>query len=583
MITKNCLSLKRLFCGYWYWFLVFLILIGELIVFLIAGEQYTYLGIHDNLDIHIADYQILRNNNAFFSDDVTIPLLGGINRDFLLSEYYLYSLLYAVFPNFTAYIIGYFLKIIIALTGGCLLGRDILGDDYRANEWIVVVMSLIYGLLPLYPAFAFSFTSIPLMIYFVRRLENTGQKRWYICVFFYPVLSYFTFFGIFVVAYLFLWFLYRSLSQKKVAVRLLTADVLLSLGYILLEYRLFRLIFMSGEKTIRETMVFVNRSAGELCELFIDGFVNNIFHCEDLHKYFVLPVVLIYLVVLNVTYIKNRKYADIIKDNFNRLFILILFNCFIYIMQECRPVRELIFTVISPLDGWQFNRTIFFNPFIWYTELAIVIYRCFNGRRRKLSYVMAAVALFVVIGKQSLYNDFYNTVYVNAYRIVKGIPSETLSYGEFFSKYLFETIKEDIDYDGEYSVAYGFHPSVLSYNGISTLDGCLSHYFQSYKEEFRKVIEPALEESEVARTYYDEWGGRAYLFSGTVENIWSPERTKDTDDHRLLIDPEAFRDLGGKYVFSRIEIDNTEELGINLVGSYSDDKSPYTIFVYKNE
>ena len=83
----------------WYWGIVILITAIELITFVIAGKNHTYIGVHDNLDIHIADYQILKLNNALFSHNVTLPLLGGIDRNFLLSEFYLYAVLYMLFPN----------------------------------------------------------------------------------------------------------------------------------------------------------------------------------------------------------------------------------------------------------------------------------------------------------------------------------------------------------------------------------------------------------------------------------------------------------------------------------------------------
>ena len=56
-----------------------------------------------------------------------------------------------------------------------------------------------------------------------------------------------------------------------------------------------------------------------------------------------------------------------------------------------------------------------------------------------------------------------------------------------------EEIKADINYDGEYAAGYGLNTAVLEYSGISTLDGYLGFYPQSYKEEFTKLIWPAYE------------------------------------------------------------------------------------------
>jgi hypothetical protein len=577
---KDMRNIKNQVYKNWYWIFAFGILLVELIVFLSAGEQHTYIGIHDNLDIHIADYELLRNNNAFFSQSKILPFLGGINRDYMLSEFYLYSLLYVIFPNFAAYIAGYFLKIVIALFGGYLLGKDILKETFDRNKWIIVLISLTYGLLPLYPAFSFSFSSIPFLIYIIRKLQNGEGKRYYLYMFLYPMVSYFTFFGPFIMGYYLVYIVYMIIKTKKIPKSLIGGIILLGAGYVLIEYRLFRLIFFSGETTIRDAMVFADQDIMGIVKLIIDGFVNNMFHCEDLHRIVVLPLVLVYLIILNCKYIRGRKYKSMISDSFNRIFLLIVFNCIVYGLQECGPFRELFFNLIPPLRGWQFDRTIFFNPFLWYLEGGIIVYRIYNSERKKLSVAVMILMMISVMGSQSLYNDFYNTLYVNAYRITKHTESETLSYGEFYSKELFTKIKEDIGYNGEYSVAYGFHPAVLTYNGISTLDGCLSHYSQDYKDRFRNVIKPALDNSEVARKYYDDWGGRAYIFSDTTESVWLPCRNKIVNDNNLRIDSNAFGELNGKYIFSRIEITNSKELKMHLINVYSDDESPYTIWLY---
>ena len=571
---------KRSYKIPWYFGIVIVITILELATFLIAGPDHTYIGIHDNLDIHIADYQIMRLNNAFFSHDQIMPILGGIDRKFLLSEFYLYSFLYMILPNFAAYITGYFLKIAIALFSGILLGKDILQDDYDEYAWLVVLGSFIYGLLPLYPAFSFSFASLPLLIYLLRKITKDEGIRYYVLLFFYPVLSYFTFFGPFIIGYILVYFIYRSIKDRKVNIPLIISMFLLSLSYILIEYRLFLLIFSGGQKTIRDTMVIENYNFMQILKTIGDVFLRNMFHCEDLHRFVVLPIVIISVIIVNFYHIKDKDYKKLLTDPINLVLYFIIFNCIVYGLYYCQIVRTLFETVFSPLKGWQFNRTLFFNPFLWYLEIVIIAYRLCK-QSKKAPVLMILLVLLSVIGNQSLYNDFYNTVYVNTWQIVKSKKSETLSYSEFYSPDLFAKIKKRIGYNNEYSVAYGFHPSVLSYNGIATLDGCLSYYYQDYKEDFRKVIAPALSENETAQKYYDEWGARAYIFSGTVDSIWSPTRTKNVDDRRLLIDAEAFKKLNGKYIFSRIDLSNNEELGLKLLGKYTEKSSPYSIWLYE--
>ena len=585
--------MKKALLKNWYFVVVTGILLIQLATFLIAGENHTYIGVHDNLDIHITDYKLLKDNNAFFAQGKTIPLLGGIDRNFLLSEFYAYSWLYMILPNFAAYITGYFLKIFIALFSGILLAKDILGDKYKRYEWAVVLFSFIYGLLPLYPAFSFSFASLPLLVFIIRRLKTGGKKIYYLLAFLYPTLSYFTFFGPFILGYIFIYFIYLWVKEKKINLRILLAMILLSASYILIEYRLFALIFTSGRATIRDTMIIDDFSASEIFGSILNVFVNNIFHCDDLHRVVVLPLFVISFIVINLTHFRRKELKRAFTDPFNLIFMFIVFNCIVYGLYNNHAVRTLFETLVPPLKGWQFNRTVFFNPVLWYTEALIGVIRLSDYisskelEKRRLKAVLplipkavTIIVLLSVMGTQSLYNDFFNTCYVNTWETLKGQKSETLSYGDFFSKDLFQKIKKDIGYNGEYSVAYGFHPAVLSYNEIATLDGCLSYYYQSYKDSFRNVIAPSLSESGEARTYYDDWGARAYIFSGTDYGIWNPVRTIDIEDKRLLIDKQAFENLKGKYIFSRVEFSNSDETGFKLIGKYSDANSPYTIWVY---
>ena len=90
-----------------------------------------------------------------------------------------------------------------------------------------------------------------------------------------------------------------------------------------------------------------------------------------------------------------------------------------------------------------------------------------------------------------------------------------------------------------------------------------------------------MEQSEEARIYFDEWGARAYLFSGTDDTVWKPVRTMEVTDYNLSIDADAFREMGGRYLFSRIRLDNAEELGLVLTGVYTQEDSPYEIYLYE--
>ena len=197
-----------------------------------------------------------------------------------------------------------------------------------------------------------------------------------------------------------------------------------------------------------------------------------------------------------------------------------------------------------------------------------------------VSYMVAIAAMLVVMFMPQIYNDFYYTCYNQAFRIIKHKDTSTLNFNEFYSTELFEEIKNDIQYDGEWSAAYGLHPGVLVYNGISTVDGYLGMYSEEYKQKWLAIEAPAFEGSQSLGKYYNDWGARVSLYSGSDENTYAPVRELALSDTRLMVDIEELKSLECRFVFSRIEFSNSDELGIRLVGKYNTDISPYTIYVY---
>lgn len=201
-----------------------------------------------------------------------------------------------------------------------------------------------------------------------------------------------------------------------------------------------------------------------------------------------------------------------------------------------------------------------------------------------LSYAVALLAVLSVIGTQCEYSDFYNTCYCNLYRVMKHKEPNQLSYNEFYGGSLIKTIKNDIDYTSDKGACtYGFHPAMLSYNGISTIDGYCGYYSQSYKERFRTAIAPTLSENENWRKYYDEWGCRAYLFSDDGTNTYDFGANANDAPQNIIIDESELKELGCDYIFSRMEIANAEEMDLSFVKRYSDDEMPYSVWLYELE
>lgn len=565
-----------------HWILLALFLTIETIVLLLLGDN-IYASAHDNLELHVLDYHLLRENGLFFAHGAQLPVLNGVSRDYFFSEWNIYSVLFMLFPTCYAYLLGLVLKTVTAVFSVWLLARDVLKDSYERYAPLVVLVGLAYGMLPLYPMFSIYFTSIPYLIWILRQICADKGKKYFLLLFSYPFFSYFTFFGMFLLGYMVLAALYFAARKSKNALKMLECILVLAAGYVVFEYRLFYTMLFSGTATIRETMVFESFSAGEFFRAVVDVFCNGIFHAESVHGYFVMPVVFLYLAAALVWSIREKKAKQFLKNPVFVILLAIVFNCLVYGLYYLEPVRKLVELLVPPAKGLQFNRTVFFNPFLWYMAFFAVLKRLYDKGIIRISNVLALVAVAVVLLSDTKYNDLFQTVYNHTYRLVRQEESNNLSYREFYSTALFDEIKSAIAYDNEKSVAYGFDPGVLSYNGIYTLDGVLSYYPLSYKEEFRKIIAPAIDRlgNEAAKAYYDDWGARAYLVSGSGESVSQALRSYEVTDRSLYIDTEAFRALGGRYIFSRIELDNAQELGIFQVGTYFHEGLPYTIYLYE--
>lgn len=569
------------------------------LTFLFFGEE-SYLTVQDNLDLFVAHFQVMSHSDTWFAQGAQVPMLGGISRDCLSGEWNLYNILFAFFPVFPAYMTGYFLKIGIGIGSFVLLAKDIYKEDFAKYRGIAWASGLCYGILPLFPAYGIAFASVPLAVLILRKIYFGEGKLWYAALFGYPFLSYFSYFGFFILAYLVCAVVILSVRDKKFCGRLFGALFVLAAGYVCFEYRLFGQMLFSDVPTIRETMVESNLGFSEILKEIWGAFVQPVFHAASDHAYFVLPVCTVVLVWQAILAVKRRKgmmqhntpigaqnaaeAGSFGKSALLWTILFIIFNCIIYGIYFWGGFRRLFETIVPPLKGFQFNRTVFFNPFLWYAAFFLALKFLYDRGRvfwRRAANLLACIGVAVIVMTPAVYNEFYYTAYHQLYRAVKHTDVNMLNFREYFSADLMEQIKADIGYDGEYSAGYGLNPAVLEYSGISTLDGYLGFYPQSYKEEFTKLILPSYERVPEWQTYYGEWGARAYLYAGSGESIYNPYRNQSLEDRHLYLDSEQFVKMGGKYLFSRYELDNAEELGFFLRGIYSDDDSPYTVYLYE--
>ncbi len=563
-----------------------LLLIQAAVFLVFRGE--SYFQIHDNLDLFMGHYEMLKKAHLWFAHGVDAPILHGVSRDLFGSEFNLYNFFYIILPTYWAYLAGYAAKIAIGMISFILLAKDIYKERYENYKPLVIVIAAAFGMIPVFPTYGIAFTSVPFIVLFLRKIyfaESVKERLpWYLAVFFYPLISYFSYHGFFILSYMVCAVIILWIRDKKFPLSTFVSIVVLSLGYILLEYRLFGAMLGSDTVTIRTTMDHGDLSFGQAMATAFSEFVNASFHSEDSHTYIVLGVVLIALVIINVGHVRAGKAKEMLTDPINLVMLWIIFNVLIFGLYQFAPFRHLFEMLVPPLTGFEFARTAYFNTFLWYAELLLVCIRMYDYGKKNLKLlanVIVTLAVLVVMFVPQVYNDFYYTCYNQAYKVIKHKETSTVNYNEFYSAELFEKIKDEIGYNGEWSASYGFHPAILNYNGIASVDGYLGMYAQDYKDKWTRIIEPAFEGSPSLASYFVGWGARVNLISADDENTYAPLRVMDPVDKRLVADMDELKSLDCKYIFARFEISNAAEIGLKLVGCYTDESSPYTIYVYE--
>ena len=422
----------------WGFAVIGIFFIVTFIYLIIVGDR-VYIQVHDNLDSSVALYKMLKDNNLYWTFGQKVPFLGGIDRNYLYSDIKAYTWLHMLFPTLWAIIIGWYLKIIISIIGFYLLGKTIYGNNTNKN--IYIVCGLIYGLCPTFPTTPFGFASLPLLMYVLLLLYRKNKWEYMISLLAYPLLSEFSFFGIFICGYLLAFFIIDWFIEKKCPWRFISAIICLTISYIITEWRLFYVMLFTHQESIKSTLVTESINSLTAIKQFITVFIYGHYHSGSSHTLIVLPTCLLYFIWLNYQYIKNKDVKSLYANSFNWLMLLQVFNCVIYAFRKMEWFNFLMATILPPLKGFNFARTLWFSPFLWYFTFLIII--CRVTWKNNVKIIICILAFVSVCLSPNIYNHIYRNC-VNFRKHIIGREIKQLSYGEFYFEKLFDKAKTDI-------------------------------------------------------------------------------------------------------------------------------------------
>ncbi len=538
----------------------------------ILGEN-SVITVHDNLDSEVAYNVVLANSHKAFDLDPSSKIdqiMNGLPRGCLPSGLNAVTWLFLAFKPFMAYLINYLLVHVIAFAGMfLLLERHILPKD--EDPAVILAASLCFAILPFYTIFGLSIAGQPLLLYsFLNILKNDHELTDLLIIFSFPFYSTFELTGVFIVIALALILAGNTIMTRKFNVIFFWGIIGLTFLYAISDITLIRLIFFDRAFISHRILLAPDRfTAIQALLNAFDNFLQGQYHAASLHGTIILPSALLALLI---NYFK--------KSRDKLLLLLLSAAALISLWYGLFGWRGYAYfsEKITLLRTFQWSRLHWLHPLLWYIIFALAL-----SAINRLKYGKYIVVALVILQLNILltYSDSQTNI-AHSINIMTGHDANIETYKKFYSESLFKKIGDFIgrpkkDYR---VISIGMHPAIAQYNGFYTLDGYQNDYPLAYKLSFRRVIEKELAKSEKHKKYFDEWGSRCYAFAAELPRL-SYDKDTDIKIRDLELNTKALKEMGGKYVFSAVEIMDHKKTGLTYLRTFEDKASLWKVFLYK--
>jgi hypothetical protein len=209
----------------------------------------------------------------------------------------------------------------------------------------------------------------------------------------------------------------------------------------------------------------------------------------------------------------------------------------------------------------------------------------YHNNRKIILVLPTLLATVTAIGTAGIV-FYYSDINKNLHRLKSGENYDKLTWADYYAPDVFSEIDEFIgkEKSSYRTLSLGLHPAAAIYNGFYTLDAYSNNYDLNYKHQFRSIIAGELDKDTQLADYYDNWGCRCYVLSSEL----GYDRllvSKDSGTHikELAFDAAAAREMGARYLFSAVEIDNGDEIGLRLMRDepFATDTSYLQIYLYE--
>ena len=375
-------------------------------------------------------------------------------------------------------------------------------------------------------------------------------------------------------------------KTRRWAWRLFGSCFLLTIIYCINNASIVLQLFeITGEASHKNEMV-INGSLFLVKEV-LGLYLHGQYHAVSNHIFLLMLIsISAFLAVLRykaLTPIQKMQLCEIVCLLF-LAFIIALFYGF-FISEYGADIRQ---ALPGSLKAFQLNRFYWFYPALWFVAGGMATNLLWSMFHEKIHrFWMAGIVVCVCVG--TIWMCRGNILFKNIIKIsfptyaIEKLDTNNFTWKSFFAEDIFDQIAQEIDpvKENYRVISIGIYPTVALYNGFYCLDGYSNNYPLTYKHTFYKVIEKELEQDEELKNYFCDWGNRCYAFSHEVKQDYTVEKDSGIKINDFKFNLEAFKDMGGRYIFSGVEIINPEQYTLKSIGAYETNQSWYRVWVYE--
>lgn len=550
--------IRALFSGRYIYVIGFLLIVVYMFPYLIQGED-AYLTIHDYLDLSVAHDQAVEENGLLFSFNGNLPILDGMPRSSFVSPFSIKAVLLYLFSPYWTIIANMLLVRFLAFVGMYLLVYN-----YIAKEKYIIsfIVAFLFSIINYYTDYGLSAAGIPLVTYAILNLYNNVKiKESFLWITVYALYSSLVLGGYAVCILLFVSIFLHIIQNKNIPKYPTYALLLISTIFL---FNLYNVIinYIHPTNMISHRVEFnMGMTFGKAIKYIVDIIIHGQYHAGNIEALF---IILLFCFVFSKFW-RTDKCLRVLMISL----IIIVSCCFAGKVIQVLPVK--LFSM------FQFDRFYFLYPAI----LLVLLAKCMHIFYEKKLRVLFAIAL--ILGSYSVVVP--NKEYlINLSHIKNGKIDKNPTFAQFYDKELFKVIFKSIHAEPNYQtkvVSVGMYPAVAEFNGFHTLDTSIANYNLEYKHKFREVIKTELDESEIIKDYFDNYGNRCYIFSSELGRHYLYGKSSNKRISHLDINTDALKQLGCQYILSAVNIDNYKELNLKYKGSFTTENSFWDIKVYK--